>query len=51
MPANKLCLDDVRDVGETLVVWHAVDVFSGLLAELLIGPQLPGLLVFSLQFI
>ena len=50
VPANELCLDDFRDVGEALVMQHAVNVFLALLARLLVGPQLPGLLVFSLQF-
>ena len=26
MPANKLCLDDFRDVGKALMVQHAVDI-------------------------
>ena len=51
MPANKLCPDDFRDVGETLVVQNPIDVVPALLAELLVGPQLPGLLVLGLQFV
>ena len=48
MPTNKLCPDDFRDVGEALVVQHAVDVVPALLAELLVGPQLLSLLVLGL---
>ena len=52
MPTNKLCSDDFRDVGEALVVQNAVNVVPALLAELLVGllvcPQFPDLLVFSL---
>ena len=48
VPANELCLDDFRDIGEALVVQHAVNVFPALLTKLLIGPQLLGLLVFGL---
>ena len=55
MPTNKLCPDDFRDVGEALVVQHAVDVVPALLAELLVGllvgPQLSSLLVLGLQFV
>ena len=48
MPTNKLCPDDFRDVGEALVVQNPIDVVPALLAELLVGPQLPGLLVLGL---
>ena len=51
MPTNKLCPDDFRDVGEALVVQNPIDVVPALLAELLVGPQLPGLLVLDLQFV
>ena len=51
MPTNKLCPDDFRDIGEALVVQHAVDVVPALLAELLVGPQLSSLLVLGLQFV
>ena len=48
MPTNKLCPDDFRDVGEALVVQNPIDVVPALLAELLVSPQLPGLLVLGL---
>ena len=55
MPTNKLCPDDFQDVGEALVVQHAVNVVSALLAKLLVGllvgPQLSSLLVLGLQFV
>ena len=55
MPADELCPDDFRDVGEALMVQHTVNVVPALLAELLVGmlvgPQLPGLLVIGLQFV
>ena len=51
VPADELRLDDFRDVGEALVVQHAVDVVPALLAELLVGPQLLSLLVLGLQFV
>ena len=51
MPTNKLCLDDFRDVEETLVVQNPINIVPALLAELLIGPQLPGLPVLGLQFV
>ena len=50
MPADELCPDDFRDVGEALVVHHAVNVFPALLAKLLIGLQFPSLFVFILEF-
>ena len=55
MSADELRPDDFRDVGEALVVQNAVNVVSALLVELLVGllvgPQLPGLLVPDLQFV
>ena len=51
MPTNKLCPDDFRDIGEALVVQNFIDVVPALLAELLVGPQLSGLLVLGLQFV
>ena len=51
MPTNKLCPEDFRDVGEAPVMQNPIDVVSALLAELLVGPQLPGLLVLGLQFV
>ena len=51
VPANELCLDNFRDVGKALVVQHAVNILPALLAGLLVGPQLPGLLVVGLQFV
>ena len=46
MPTNKFCPDDFRDVGKALVVQNPIDVVPALLAKLLVGPQLLGLLVF-----
>ena len=50
--ADELRSDDFRDAGEALVVKHAVDILPALLVNLLVGllvgPQLLGLLVFSL---
>ena len=51
VPANELRLDDLRDIGEALVMQLAVSVFLALLVELLIGPQLSSLLVLGLQFV
>ena len=51
MPANELRLNDFRDLKETLVMQHAVNILLALLAGLLVGPKLSGLLVFGLQFI
>ena len=51
MPANKLRPDDFGDVGEALVVQQAVNVFLALLAKLLVSSELPGLLVFILEFL
>ena len=35
--ADEICLDDFRDIGEVLVVQHAVDVFPALLIGLLVN--------------
>ena len=51
MPADELHLDYFEDIREALVMQHAVNVFPAMLAKLLIGPQLPSLLVFVLQFV
>ena len=55
MPTNKFCSDDFRDIGEALMVQHAVNIVPALLAELLlgllVGSQLPGLLILGLQFV
>ena len=51
MPANKLCPDNFRDVEEALVVQNPIDIVPALLAELLVGPQIPGLFVLGLQFV
>ena len=51
MPTNKLCPDDFRDVGQALVVQNPINVVPALPAELLVGPQLPGLLVFILKLL
>ena len=55
MSADELRPDNFQDVKEALVVQDAVDVVSALLAKLLVGllvgPQLPGLLVLGLQFV
>ena len=55
MPANKLFPDDFRNIGEALVVKHVIDVLPALLIKLLVrllvGPQLPSLLVLGLQFV
>ena len=51
VPADEFRLDDFRDVEEILVVKHAVNVLSALPTGLLVGTQLPGLLVFGLQFV
>ena len=48
MLANKLCLDNYRDVKKALVVQNAVTVIPALLAKLLVDFQLPSLLVFGL---
>ena len=48
MPINKFCSDDFRDVRKALVVQNPIDVIPALLAELLVGPQLPGFLVLGL---
>ena len=51
MPTDKLSPNDFGDVGEALVVQHAVNVFTALLAELLVSPKLSSLLVFILKFL
>ena len=51
MPADELCPDDFQNVEETFVVQDPINVFSALLAKLLIGSELPGLLVFILKFL
>ena len=51
MPTNKLRPDDFQDVGKALVMYHPIDVVPALLAELLVGPQFPGLFVLGLQFV
>ena len=51
MPADELRLDDFWDVKKALVVQDPVNVFSALLAKLLISSELLGLLVFGLQFV
>ena len=51
MPTNKLCPNDFRDIKEALVMQNLIDVVPALLAELLVGPQLPGLLVFILKLL
>ena len=51
MPTNKLCPDYFRDVKEALVVQNPIDVVLALLTELLVSPQLPGLLVLGLQLV
>ena len=48
MPADELRLDDFWDVGEALVVQDVVDV---ILAFWVLCLDLPGLLVFGLQFV
>ena len=51
MPANKLYPDDFRDVEEALLVQDLINVIPALLAKLLIGSELPCLLVFILEFL
>ena len=51
MPADELCSNDFQDIGEALVIQHAVDVFLALFAELLISSELSDLLVFILEFL
>ena len=50
LPADKFCLDNFGDVKEALVVQHAVNVFSALLAKLLISLKFSSLLIFILKF-
>ena len=49
MPADELCLDDFRDVGEALVVQHAIDVLPVL--GQLSRPKLASVFVFVLQLL
>ena len=51
MPTNKLYPDDFRDVGKALVVQNPIDVVPALLAKLLVGLQLSGLLIFILKLL
>ena len=51
MPTYKLCPDDFWDVKQALVVQNPIDGVPALLAKLLISPELPGLLIFGLQFV
>ena len=51
MPTNKFCPDDFRDVKKTLVVQNPINVVPALLAELLVGSQLLGLLIFILKLL
>ena len=51
MPVDKLCSNNFRDVEEALVMQDSVNIFSALLAELLISPGFSGLLVFLLEFL
>ena len=50
MPTNKLCPEDFRDVGEALMVQHAVDVVPVGIAWLL-SSNLPSLVVLILEFL
>ena len=50
MPANKLCPDDFRDVGEALIVQHTVNVVPVGIAWLL-GSNLPSLVGLILEFL
>ena len=49
MPTDELRSDDFRDVGEALVVQHAVDVLPVL--GQLFQPKLASVFVFGLQFV
>ena len=49
--ADELYLNNFRDVGETLVMQDAFDVFPALLAKLLISFKGLDLLVFVLEFL
>ena len=55
MPTDELRPYNFQDIGEALVVQDAVEIVPALLAKLLVGllvgPQLPGLLIFDLQFV
>ena len=50
MSTNKLCPDDFRDVGEALMVQHAVNVVPIDIAWLL-SSNLPSLVVLILEFL
>ena len=50
IPTNQLCLDDFWDVGEALVLQHAINILLVVLAQLF-RPEFPGLLVFLLEFL
>ena len=50
MPANKLCLDDFRDVRKALVVQYAINVLSIVFTQLFFF-ELLGLLIFLLEFL
>ena len=50
MPANKLCPDNFQDIGEALIVQHAVDVISVGIAWLL-SSNFPSLVVLILEFL
>ena len=51
MPADELCLNNFWDKKKTLVVQNLVNVFSALLAKLMIGFELLDLFVFILEFL
>ena len=51
MPTDELYPDNFRDIKKALVVQDPINVFPALLAELLIGPELPALLIFGLSFV
>ena len=51
MLIDKFSLDDYWDVKEVLVVQDSVNIFLIVLAKLLISFELPGLLVFLLEFL
>ena len=50
MPTNKLCPDDLRDVGEALIVPYAVNVVLVGIAWLL-SSNFPSLVLFILEFL
>ena len=51
MPADELYPDNFRDVEKALVMQDLINIFPALLAKLLISSELPGLLVFILEFL